>query len=145
MLACLCCSGLFRPCHALAACLCHNPMPATLVCVCHCVHSSPCAPGSSVLQRLPCRQLHHGDCIEQPVHHLVFACVQTIHFIARRSQGLHWAAGYLPVLVFTAPLHSFHEPETAFGQPGYPLQMACGMAYGMPVWKKIIILMYSKL
>jgi len=26
------------------------------------------------------------------------------------------------------------EPETAFGQPGYPLQMACGMAYGMPGW-----------
>jgi len=76
-----------------------------------------------VLQGLPCRQPHTGTALVQPVHRFVF-CIfhllasMSIQFIAGRSQGLHWAAGYLPVLVFTAHLHSFHEPETAFGQPG---------------------------
>ena len=32
--------------------------------------------------------------------------------------GLHWAAGHIPC----SNLHLFHEPETAFGQPGSLLQ-----------------------
>ena len=117
-----------------------------------------------VLQRLPCRQLHHGDCIEQTVHRVLHPSIhplifvflhQSIQFTSGRSLGLHWAAGYLAVLVFIASCVQFkgeawdcigqpatflslhREPETAFGQPGYPLQMACGMAYGMPGWGEL--------
>ena len=70
---------LVRICLASFACLCLDPMPA-----CPCLHDphvtiSPCAPGPYVpvcLQRLPCRQPHHEDCIAQPVHRL-----HPVHFV----------------------------------------------------------------
>ena len=60
--------------------------------------------------------------------HLPFSsiCVfaSSIQFTSR-SQGLHWAAGYFPVLAQGSQrLH--------LGSLATPLQMSCGMAYGMP-------------
>ena len=64
-----------------------------------------------VLQGLPCRQPHTGTALVQLVHRFcvlhpsspfVFlhlpSAASSIQFMSRGSQGLHWAAGYLPVL-----------------------------------------------
>ena len=100
---------LFRmtlPCHALFACLCHNPMPATLFALPLC-HPRPCAPGSSVLKGLPCRQPHHGDCIEQPVHRILHPVqFHPVHF--REEPGTA-VGSRLP------PCSCTREPETALG------------------------------
>ena len=86
---------LFRmalPCHALFACLCHNPMPATLLFALPlCLHHHHVRQDRQCLQGLPCRQPHHGDCSEQPVHRLL----HSVHF------------------VFCISPFPFHEPETA--------------------------------
>ena len=97
------------PCHALFACLCHNPMPATLLFalpLCH--HPQPCAPGSfSVLQRLPCRQPHHWDCIEQLVHRFLHPVqFHPVHFREEPGTSL---GSRLP------PCSCTKEPETTLG------------------------------
>ena len=68
---------------------------------CVCLRQCP----SSVLQGLPCRQPHTGTALVQPVHRLCLLASSSS--FQGGSLGLHWAAGYLPVLVFTAQLRSF--------------------------------------
>ena len=71
---------LFRmalPCHALFACLCHNPMPATLVCVCPCVHSiTMCA-------RIIAQAA--GTALQAAPSTIVFACVH-VHPVHHREE-----------------------------------------------------------
>jgi len=100
MPACLCYSGLFRPCfsrprlpafaltpcllalvcHALSACLCLDPMPAS-----PCLHRP--IPSITMCPRIiaqvagtALQAAAHGDCIEQPMHRFVFACISTIQY-----------------------------------------------------------------
>ena len=119
MPACLCYSGLFRPCLAMpclpASAL--TPCLLALVCICPCVHPSPCAPGSSrKLRGLPCRQPRrplcllasvpiqcsagtalqaaaHGDCIGAARAPFVFTA--QLRSFQGGGLGLHWAAGHL--------------------------------------------------
>ena len=144
------CAGLCRPCHALSACLCLDPMPASpCLRLPHSIHyhvrqdhrasCGDCPAGSpadhcvclrrcpsSILQGLPCRQLHHGTALSSPCTVLC-----SLRSCQRGGLGLHWAAGHIPcrqlhtgaalvqpVCGLCSYLHLFHEPETAFGQPG---------------------------
>ena len=95
------------PCHALFACLCHNPMAATLVCVAPASFITMCARIIQFCKDCPAGSYTTGTELSSPCTvflHLpsspsssicVFA--SSIQFTSR-SQGLHWAAGYLPVL-----------------------------------------------
>jgi len=80
----------------------------------HCVCLRRCP--SSVLQGLPCRPAAHGDCIGAARAPVVFTT--QLRSFQGGGLGLHWAAGHL----LCPYLHLFHEPETAFGQPGSLLQ-----------------------
>jgi len=88
MPACLCYSGLFRPCLAMPC------LPASAITPCllplfafaPVFIPSPCVPGSSrKLQRLPCRQPHTWTALVQPVHRFVFACV--IHLVHVKGEA----------------------------------------------------------
>ena len=134
MPACLCYSGLFRVCLAMPC------LPASAITPCllplfalplH--HPSPCAPGSPVF----CKDCPAGShttgtassspctiCLHLPSSsYLCFCIIHPVH--VREEPGTALGSRLLPC-------SCTREPETAFGQPGYPLQMACGMAYGMP-------------
>jgi len=67
----------------------------------------------------------HGDCIDAARAPF---CVCLRPYLLVHVKGEAWDCIGQP----TTFLILHREPETAFGQPGYPLQMACGMAYGMP-------------
>ena len=57
-----CHNGLVLPCHALPACLCHDPMPAALVSYLP-LFITMCARIIALAAGLPCRQPHHGTAL----------------------------------------------------------------------------------
>ena len=71
-----CCApsaGPRLPCHASFACLCHDPMPAALVCIAPCHHPTMCA---RIIQQVFCKDCPAGSPI---IHHSLCFCILYIH------------------------------------------------------------------
>jgi len=142
-----CCNGLVLPCHALSACLCHDPMPAALVAFapvhCHvrqdhraCCRDCPvgsritglhwqpvhrlfaASESWRVLQGLPCRQPHMEIAFMQPVHRLC-----SLRSFQGGGLGLCVSSRPHSMSRVSSRPHSLspalsHKPETACEQPG---------------------------
>ena len=114
------------PRHALSACLCHNPLPATLVCVCPCVHSiTMCTRIIAQVAKTALQAAAHGDCI---VAARAPFCVCLRHPSCSchgGSLGLHWAASYLLVHFKGKAWDCIGQPATFLfisrGKPGTAL------------------------
>ena len=153
--ACLYYSGLFQPCLAMP-CLPASALTPCLLALVSCI--CPCIPSITMCARMIAQVA--GTALQAAPPTIVFACVGAHSVFCRdcpagsRTRRLHWCSPCTVCVCLCHPVHfrgeawdcigqpatflSLHsEPETAFGQPGYPLQMACGMAYGMPGWGEL--------
>ena len=116
MPACLCYNGLFRPCHALSACLCLDPMPAS-----PCVLHLPLYPSITMCPRIIAQVA--GTALQAAPPTIVFACVSAHSVFCRdcpacsRTRGLHWCS---PCTVLCSLLNCAHfkgEAKVCIGQP----------------------------
>ena len=113
MPACLCCSGLFRPCHALSACLCLDPMPVSPW-----LHL-PLCPSNTMCTRIIAQVA--GTALQAVPPTIVFACVSAHSVFCRdcpagsRTRGLHWCRPCTICVCLRHPVHFSEEPGTALG------------------------------